>query len=175
MILLVIDMQPRFLASNHKWLPESVADEIRAAKAAKWGIMFLEYTRHPGRSGVGLRDRTHGRLTKLAARYQHAITVHKEGDDGSREVLRAADGWGGAGHVTHIAGGIRVVGVNAEACIANTVNGLSAKEDHEITVVASACNGMWATFHGVAKSPNNMGQDRIVTDGRNVRVLKVAC
>lgn len=169
-MLLVVDMQPRFDSSTHDWLLENVAREIRAARSAKWGIMFLEYTRKCGKAGVPLSERTHGRLTRLVARYRYAITVHKKQDNGSAEVLYAADEWYGDGYVEHIHGGIRVVGVNMEACIAVTVNGLSkARSDVEITVVGDACNGVSG-----GESPSNAGQDKIVTDGRNVRVLKVA-
>lgn len=168
MILLVIDMQPRFDSSTHDWIIAAVAGEIRAAKRARWGIMFLEYTRHCGRGGVVLKERTHGRLTRLAASYRHAITVHKKDDNGSDEVLAAALDWYDACAVDHIDGGFRVVGVNTGSCVAGTVNGLSkSRPDLEITVVGAACN------EG-GKSPNNSGQGKIVTDGRNVRILKVA-
>lgn len=167
MILLVVDMQPRFGSSAHDWMLKNVADEIRAARSAGWGIMFLEYSRQCGHGGVSLSERTHGRLTRLVARYRHAITVHKEQGDGSYNVLHAADDWYGDG-AKHIDGGFRVVGVNTGACIAMTVNGISkARPATEITVVGGACNA-----GGI--EPNNAGQDNIVTDGRNVRILKVA-
>lgn len=170
MILLVVDMQPRFGASAHDWIQESVATEIRAARSAGWGIMFLEYSRQCDRGGVPLSERTYGRLTRLVARYRHAITVHKEQDDGSHDVLNAAEFWYGDS-AEHITGGIRVVGVNTESCVALTVNGLSkARPDIEITVVGAACNGGW---YGAAE-PSNAGQDRIKIDGRNVRILNVA-
>lgn len=165
-------MQPRFWASTHDWILENVADEIRAAKSAKWGIVFLEYTRHHGSGGVHLSEKTHGRLTRTVGKYMSAITVHKEQDDGSAAVLNAIEDWWSASEL-HIDGGIRVVGVNTEVCIAKTVNGLSkAKPDIEITVVGNACNGSQKIYGG-GSAPNNDGQDQIVTDGRNVRVLKV--
>jgi len=171
MILLVVDMQPRFSSSTRDWLLRNVAREIRAAKFADWGIMFLEYTRNVAHGGVTLSERTHGCLTKLVASHDCAITVHKEQDDGSAAVLHAAEHWYHGVGVEHIHGGIRVVGVNMESCIARTVNGLSkARPDIEITVVGDACNGEL----GGGKAPSNAGQDKIMTDGRNVRVLKVA-
>lgn len=109
-----------------------------------------------------LKERTHRCLTDLLEDYDDVITVHKGKDDGSDVVLRVAEGWWGG---KHIDGGIRVVGVNTEACVADTVNGLSAaKPDLEITVVGGACNSG-------GKGPNNEGHDLIVTKGRNVRVL----
>lgn len=162
-------MQPRFKSSMHDWMLKNVADEIRAAKSAGWGIMFLEYTRRGGIGGVQLSERTHSRLTRLVMRYKHAITVHKKQNDGSIEVLCAADKWYDGSYVEHIAGGIRVVGVNTMACVADTVNGLSKfRSDIEITVVGEACNAG-------GTEPNNTGQDNILTDGRNVTVLKAAC
>lgn len=172
MILLVVDMQPRFKASKHEWLLKNVANEIRAAKAAGWGIMFLEYSCDGAGSGVALAERTYGRLTRLVAKYKYAITVHKGYNDGSDEVLVAAEDWYGP-EVTamHIDDGIRVVGVNTEACVAATVNGLSkTRPDIEITVVGAACNGEWLAGGGEIK-PNNAGQNKIETDGRNVRIL----
>jgi len=174
-MLLVIDMQARFGASDHDWLKKNVAREIRDAKLAGWGIMFLEYSRGCDQGGVLLKDRTYGCLTRLVARYDHAITVHKEKDDGSAKVISAAqDWWSNAWATQHIDGGIRVVGVNTEACVAGTVNGISKAEPNiEITVVGDACNGERPNFGG-GHVPNNDGQDKIVTKGRKVRVLKVA-
>lgn len=177
-ILLVVDMQPRFRSSTFGWMLKNVADEIRAAKLAGWGIIFLEYTRSVSGSvqlgGVQLGERTHGRLTRLVMRYKHAITVHKKQDDGSIDVLHAADMWYDdsydGSYVEHIAGGIRVVGVNTSACIASTVNGLSkSRPDIKITVVGKACN------NGNDGEPNNMGQKGILTDDRNVTILKAVC
>jgi len=170
MILLVVDMQPKFKASGRGWLLRAVAREVRAAKSAGWGIMFLEYTRCRGVGGVPLGQATHRRLTDLAADYDDAVVVHKDRDDGSAAVLHAAERWYGTGpgNDRHIDGGIRVVGVNTEACVADTVNGLSsAMPCLEITVVGDACNG-----HG-GTAPSNDGHDRITTGGRNVRVLAV--
>ena len=145
---------------------------MRAAKTAGWGVMFLEYTSGINcgvRAGVLLKERTHRRLTDLVADYDDAMTVHKGQDDGSDAVLSAAEGWWGSKSGSecerHIDGGIRVVGVNTEACVASTVNGLSAaRPDLEITVVGGACNSG-------GKGPNNDGHDLIVTKGRNIRVL----
>ena len=172
MILLVVDMQPKFKASGRGWLLRAVAREVRAAKSAGWGVMFLEYTRCRGAGGVKLRDATHRRLTDLVADYGEAVVVHKERDDGSAAVLHAAEGWyepdDDDSTARHIDGGIRVVGVNTEACVADTVNGLSAAMPGlEITVVGGACNG-----HG-GKAPSNDGHEQIATRGRNVRVLAV--
>jgi len=172
MILLVVDMQPNFRSSNHRWLLDMVAREVRAARSAGWGVMFLEYTSGLNcgvRAGVLLKERTHRRLTNLVADYDDAMTVHKGQDDGSDVVLSAAEGWwgskSGSGYERHIDGGIRVVGVNTEACVASTVNGLSAAMPGlEITVVGGACNSG-------GEGPNNEGHDLIVTKGRNVRVL----
>jgi len=170
MILLVVDMQPRFEASTRGWLLRAVAREVRAARSAGAGIVFLEYTRRRGDGGVPLTERTHRRLTDLVADYDDAVTVHKGQDDGSAAVLRAAEEWygDGPGSGRHIDGGVRVVGVNTEACVASTVNGLSAAlPDLGITVVGGACNG-----HG-GKAPSNAGHEQIATKGRNVRVLAV--
>jgi hypothetical protein len=171
MILLVIDMQPNFRSANRRWLIGMVAREIRAARSAGWGVMFLEYTSGYGSDGtirgVLLKERTHRCLTDLLRGYDAAITVHKGQDDGSAEVLRAAEMWFCEGG-RYINGGIRVVGVNTEACVASTVNGLSAAmPDLEITVVGGACNSDCKA----GNAPNNEGHDQIVTKGRNVRVL----
>ena len=170
----MIDMQPNFRSANRRWLIGRVAREIRAARSAGWGVMFLEYTSGHGSDGtirgVLLKERTHRRLTDLVADYDDAVTVHKGQDDGSAEVLRAAEKWfcEGPGCVRHIDGGIRVVGVNTEACVASTVNGLSAAMPAmEITVVGGACNSDCEA----GKAPNNEGHDQIVRKGRNVRVL----
>jgi len=175
MILLVVDMQAKkFSTASHAWLLENVAREVRDAKAAGWGVVFLEYTRGVGKGGVDLAHRTHDSLTQIVADYGHAITVHKEHDDGSAEVLHAADDWWNDAGAEHIRAGIRVVGVNTEACVAGTVNGLaSSAPDVEITVVGDACNGQQEAYDG-SPAPNNAGQDRIVTEGRRVRVLQVA-
>jgi len=175
MILLVIDMQAeKFGTASHAWLLRNVRREVLAAKRAGWGIMFLEYTRGVGKGGVMLGERTHNSLTRYAASYRHAMVVHKERDDGSAEVLHAADDWWNDTGVEHIRDGIRVVGVNTEACVAGTINGLAeSAPDVEITVVGDACNGQQEAYGG-SPAPNNAGQDRIVTEGRRVRILQVA-
>jgi len=171
-LLLVVDMQPNFETSNREWLLENVEREIRAARAAGWGIMFLEYARRVNGCGVPVAHRTHARLIRLVEDYPHAITVHKNSDDGSVDAMCAAeDDWWDDDCAPHLDGGIRVVGVNTDACVAATVNGLSERNSElEITVVGDACNG-----HGSATDkPSNDHHHKIVTEGRNVRVLAVA-
>ena len=144
-LLLVVDMQPNFETSNREWLLENVEREIRAARAAGWGIMFLEYARRVNGCGVPVAHRTHARLIRLVEDYPHAITVHKNSDDGSVDAMCAAeDDWWDDDCAPHLDGGIRVVG--------------------------DACNG-----HGSATDkPSNDHHHKIVTEGRNVRVLAVA-
>jgi len=166
-ILLVVDMQPRFSSSRPSWLIRNVSREIHSAMKKSWGIVFLEYTRRCGRGGVFLTERTHGKLLLLVEGYEHAMTVHKESDDGSREVLHAIDGWYGDDGREHSGGGIRVVGVNTGCCVADTVNGLTKIMPYtEIVVVGNACNHVYEN-----EQPSTCGQDMI---NENVAIVEVS-
>ena len=122
--LLVIDMQPHFVASQRKWLIRNVSAEIRAAMKAEHRIVFLEYTQIPGRPGVMAKNATDKRLIEVLGDYDNALVIHKQHDDGSVEVAKLLESLNGY-DLGAIREKIRVVGVNTGACVAQTVNGMA--------------------------------------------------
>jgi len=161
-ILLVIDMQPQFKTSCRSWLIENVSREIRRAIDNGDGIIFLEYTWGVGCGGVAINQQTHRALTDLVVGEEHAVAlvVHKEQDDGSREVSHAIKYW--REHKSTI----RVVGVNKGACVCDTVLGLSQLlPDTRIIVVGDACNGQ---YEEDTDEPSESGYESI--GGSNTKI-----
>ncbi|MBX9685047.1 MAG: isochorismatase family protein [Candidatus Obscuribacterales bacterium] len=126
-VLVVIDMQYGFRASQSEAQIEAVAAEIEAAIELGRPIVVLEYKKYPA---------TNERLIALlAGRYdKYAIAVKKD-DDGSEELIDAC--------IEHEfpGGHFRVCGVNTHWCVTSTVLGLAEKLDESlIEVVKAACN-----------------------------------
>lgn len=135
-ILLVIDMQPKFRASNNLRCLNNCAREIRKAIRNGNRIIFVEY------NGEGT---THAPLIQLVKKvddygyllsyYPKYSLVGKTDDDGSQEIINHLRSMKRYGPYSFI-----VCGVNTDACVRKTVHGLAARRGVTITVVKDACN-----------------------------------
>lgn len=130
--LVIVDMQPHFVAANTPGVIVGVTREILEAKRRKSGIIFLEY------KPTDEMGRTHEGLFSLIKGYPHKARVTKDDDDGSLEVVKALRRRGFAKHT------LRVCGVNTDCCVYETIVGLLDRLDRsKIEVVKDACESEW--------------------------------
>lgn len=124
--LIIVDMQPYFGGSQEPWLIKNVCREIREAKKRKDGIVVLQF------DGCGRTDK---RIIKTIGLYSHKAIKWKYDCDGSSIVISTMR------KLKLEMGSLRVVGVYTNACVKDTVLGLSnALPKSEIVLVADACN-----------------------------------
>ena len=146
-ILLIIDMQPRFEAANNMPTRMAVLREIAKAKAMNMPVIVVEF------DGSGL---SHQEILEAVKDYGRTVRVLKQQDDGSNEVLRACtvQGWEPISFT--------VVGVNTDACVARTVNGLLyLRPSVKIEVVKDAVNGdtftnSWCGLRALSRNNRNL-------------------
>lgn len=120
--LVIIDMQPMFTASKNKKLISNICREIQLSKRNNWPIILVRY------SGCGKITST---ISKALKNYQNIKCVTKDADNGSKEVIRTLK------KVTK-SKNLRLVGVNTNACVAQTAAGLSYT--YKVTLVNDCCN-----------------------------------
>ncbi len=130
-VLLVVDMQPVWATSNNPELQERIAMLINWSMHHGCPIIFLEY-RHSDNEPT--ERTTHECLLKLVRDYDLYSRVPKRQSRGSDEtVLRCIE----AGYPTN---NFIVAGVDADACVINTVTGLARmRPNARIQVVRDAC------------------------------------
>lgn len=127
-VLVVIDMQDGFSASNDQRTISFVKQEILRAKQTGMAIVIVEFD--PKEMGS-----THREIMDLLIDYERCTTVSKDKDDGSEEILEACLDNG------FWMEDFRICGVNSDACVLDTVTGLLERiPSCEITVVQDACN-----------------------------------
>lgn len=126
--LVVVDMQPGFLASLKEETLLAVERQIRLAVSRGWSVVLLELD--PWRNGP-----THERLTKLLDGYQRQTTRVKSVSCGAIQVQDACeDLW----LPTRF---FRVCGVNSDLCVRATVLGMHVRYPGSgIRVIREACN-----------------------------------
>ena len=130
--LVIVDMQPKFVAANTPRVIVGVTREILEAKQRKSGIIFLEY------NPTCEMGRTHEGLFSLIRGYPHKSRVTKNEDDGSLSVVQAIRRRGFANRT------LRVCGVNTDCCVYETIKGLLGRlERSRIEVVKDACDSEW--------------------------------
>jgi nicotinamidase-related amidase len=127
--LIVIDMQPYFETVDKETTHE-VVKLIKRAKRYKWPIILVKYDLG-GEEGEEIVEE----IWEAATATDNWILVEKCDNDGSEEIIDIAD-------QSNISLAKCVVcGVNTDACVEATVEGLSkGLPDSVIEVVASACN-----------------------------------
>lgn len=133
-VVVVIDLQPHFAASCDKRLLANAERELRRARENNWPVMVVEY------AGYG---KTHDCLRNVLKGYKPKKVVTKSMDDGSNDIIGHCDQleWPKEHFI--------VFGVNANACVRQTVDGLSGKLPlAKIEVIKDACNQdyQWKTF-----------------------------
>lgn len=141
-VLVVVDMQDYFEASMHPATIAAVKEEIRLAVQNGYFIVVLECD--------GCAPTQKELMAELSG-YNHYSVMVKRFADGSAEVLRACQDKG----VVPVE--FKVVGVNSDCCVLDTVANLSRKvPQSQIVVIAKACNTFgnqnnWRLF---ATAPN---------------------
>lgn len=125
-ILVVIDMQPKYSASNDLKTILQVARLIKKAKKLDQKIFFVEF---------GLDEHTHAPLIELVYDYGKRFTVIKNDMCGSKEIAKQCQISG------FTPSELIVCGVNTDACVRFTVEGLARDmPGTKVTVVKRACN-----------------------------------
>ena len=123
--LVIVDMQFEFEAASNPDVVVGVTCEILKSRAFGSPIVLLEYV------GFG---RSHNSFLGLLKNYGRKTVVKKSTDDGSEEVIRAIKRR--RFNPFHI----RVCGVNSDACVQATVEGLLEKlYSTKVEVVKQAC------------------------------------
>lgn len=123
--LVVVDMQPDFEAAFNPDVVIGVAKQIMLAKHKKWPVILLEY------AGC---SRTHQGFSDLLSGYPRRARISKSDDDGSYEVVRALE------RREFPFKNLRVCGVNTDACVWSTVDGLLKRLPKSyLEVVKDAC------------------------------------
>jgi len=139
--LVIVDMQPVFMASRNPETLIAVANEIITAKTNNHAVILVEYNS----SG-----KTYSGFQALLKNYPHKSKITKKGDDGSKEVIRALN------RRNFPMQTLRVCGVNTDCCVYSTVYGLlGVLSKTRIEIVKKACNSVtidlnWNDF----KHPN---------------------
>lgn len=136
-ILVVVDMQKSFGASNNKATIKEVGRQIKLARQQGWPIIVVEYADN---------EVTHRPILRAAQGYIDFVLVRKSHDDGSNEIMRilsAFPEW------QTRADTFRFVGVNTDACVKYTVRGLAERlPDHVMEVWLPGCNANWEGGQG---------------------------
>jgi nicotinamidase-related amidase len=119
-------MQPEYGVSQTWWMIHNVCKEIRQAKKAQYPILLVKMI------GSGRIDT---RILNEVEDYFELYFVKKRDCDGHQEVMKAMKKAGLE------LDRLRVCGVETDACVADTVEGLSrALPRTTIELVKSACN-----------------------------------
>jgi len=127
--LCIIDMQPKFPAAKKAHLVKPALREIALSKKNNGVIVLVEYTpRQYGKSLKYIKDAIAG--------YPKAIVVEKCTNDGSEIVARTIKSATKSNRV-------RVLGVNTDCCVSETVIGLWWKFGFTVEVVGDACWSGW--------------------------------
>ena len=130
--LVIVDMQPVFVASKDPNTIIAVTHEIFMAKQNNHAIMLVEYDR----SG-----KTHTGFDEILKGYPHKARISKRDDDGSKEIVKALC------RRNFPMQTLRVCGVNSDCCVRDTVIGLIGKLNKtRVEVVKKACNSANENF-----------------------------
>lgn len=129
--LVVVDIQAQFKAATKPHVRLNAIREITLAMERQAGILFLEFNMF----GETLPDVV---APVMQARYKRSITAIKDERDGSVFVRKAVQ------DRAFYSEWFRVVGVNTDQCVLETVRGIRAWfPQARIEVVADACESDW--------------------------------
>ncbi len=127
-VLVVMDMQPGFPASQDAITQWFVKQEVTRAREEGRSIIIVEYDPHE-------MGETYDSIKSLIEGYDLAKIISKSGDDGSSEILKLCEAKGFSTQ------SFRMCGVNSDACLLESIQGLAEKLPQcRITVVQDACN-----------------------------------
>ena len=154
-----VDMQPTFEASQEKWIIENIKKEIHKAKRKKDFIILVRYRGHP-KQDQHPHWQIDTRIISAIGRYKNLAYVTKTRMDGSTSILRACKEMGFPDKK------LRIVGVNTDSCVAETVNNLSRKlPSSKILLVTNAC-------HTDQQGRNRTGR-KYISRRKNIKRIKV--
>jgi len=153
--LCVVDMQPYFYASQEEWLMENVLREIRQAKNRNIGIIVIEY------EGCGVTD---SRILRECMLHSKFVRLVKRESDAAPLILDAVT------NHNFSADKFIIAGVETDACITDTINGLSMlSPSSQIVVVADAVNMLGRT-HTKRGFKGFHRKSQVVFKNKNVRL-----
>lgn len=141
-LLVVIDMQPAGFPLS-RVVTAQVLREIDSAIEQGWTIAIVEFEHEvTGPTDERILERLQ------SSGYDHWLTVKKKQEDGSAEILAAAQL-----SREDAAPLFRIVGVTTDDCVTKTAHGLSSKRpDCQVEVVKDACTNWeghrfnWSAF-----------------------------
>lgn len=138
-VLLIIDMQETFSASQNIETIEACKKEILQAIEQQEYIFFVEW------ENEGSTDK---RLTSLARGYKKSYYIYKRQDSGAKEIMSKVYSIG------IINAKFRVCGVNTDACVKRTVADLADYGRHGrlVEVVGRACNTDWGNNYSALQA-----------------------
>ncbi len=120
--LVIVDMQPTFEGSQNLKLIKNIKNQIRLAKRRESHIIVVEYLPW-GTDRFTSAGRTDWRIMSAIGNYPNLYFVNKRADNGGGAIARALrDIFPNGGHRD---ASFRVVGVNATACVVETIGGLT--------------------------------------------------
>lgn len=120
--LVIVDVQTMFPAAAKRKVRRAIIQEIEAAKAAQCPVIVVEFEA----SGV-----TYKNIRDALSDYPRKARVLKDKDDGSEEVHAVLP-------KLSLNRKVRLCGVNTDACVLATAQGLKRKR-YTIEVVVPAC------------------------------------
>lgn len=124
--LVVVDMQIGFHSANNPYTISNVVREIKQARKRKAGIVMVQYEN----SGCLIRD-----VERATRNYSNIDFVWKNCNDGWVDVYHSIE------NNCFDLRNLTVCGVNADACVAETVFSLSINlPESTIELVEDACN-----------------------------------
>ena len=124
-VLIVIDMQPGFVAAEDPVVINAVKKEIIKAKEETNLILFVEYK---------WNGRTWPQLTNAVKDYSFTDTIKKTKDDGAEDIMNYFQ------RCRIAPKKLRVIGVNSDACVLATLYSLYTASCYKLEVVKAACN-----------------------------------
>jgi nicotinamidase-related amidase len=127
--LVIVDMQNNFFATRNTNLKKNIIREIKLSKKHNWPIIILEFANC---------DRTLLCIRSLLNSYKNCFYEIKYENDGSKEVIHAINK-----RITiNNSKNIRVVGVETNFCVGDTIRSLIHKK-YNVSVVSNACRSSW--------------------------------
>lgn len=134
--LVVVDMQPDFVASNDPRTQSAVSLEIERARRNGMAVVFMEIPYLSPLDETGYEP-THKFLKDLVRGYDKT-TVLEKADNGAVRLLD------GCKHFDFCTKRFRICGVNTELCVRDLVLGLlRASPKSRIKVICRACNTIY--------------------------------
>jgi len=145
-VLVVIDMQPGYPASQDAVTQWFVKQEILRQSERNLPVLLVEFDAHE-------MGETFESIRCLVESYEHGHIIDKRSSNGSAEILSACR------RLQLPSEAFRICGVNSDACVLETVQGLlSAHSTCLITLPQDACNcltgksnSIWQYFQSLAR------------------------